>query len=320
MSVTTRRLAYAGVLTLAALAMSRAAQFRFQQNEQVFRQTCPVQLQKLGITRDAAKSKYPTPEIQMVSSGCLTPGATGEVVVKGKFAPDTKFIFGNDNLEVVKESLAGNEYRAMVKVAPGIGPQTAEVIAITPATCITARRSGAVVIGGRYEWKMESANGWTIVARSPAGKACGGPSGDDVYAMEFFRKGENAAFEKREAKLYFSLYEGVSRFDIARAVQMPGGMEDFQSLMKKMADPNLSGAERDQLMKQLEKAQEQMQAGMKQMTDPSFAKSVEEQWKKFGCERMELSVQAGALTGRMRCAQGVGVNIALTGSLKFLGR
>ena len=103
-----QRMVYAGTLVVAAMTLSRAAQFRFQEKEQAFRQVCKDQLQKLGITRDAAKAKYPTPEIHLVSGGgCLVPGATGEVVAKGKFVPDTKFLFTNDNLEIVKETRAG---------------------------------------------------------------------------------------------------------------------------------------------------------------------------------------------------------------------
>jgi hypothetical protein len=320
MSIITRRIAFAGVLLLAAMAISRASQFRFQQKEQAIREGFKDQLQKAGITRDAAKAKYPTPEIHMVSGGCLSPGATGEVVVKGKFVPDTRFLFANDNLEVVKESLVGNEYRATVKVAADIGPQSADVIAITPVTGITTRNIGGAVIGGRFEWNLESANGWMIVARSPANKMCGGQSAQDVYSMEFFRKGEAAAFKKREARQEYSMYEGLSRFTITQSAQMAGGAADFQALMTKMTDPKLSSAERDEVMKQLEKAQEQMQADMKKMSDPAYLKSVEDQKKNFGCERMDLWMQAGKLTGEMRCAQAVGTRIALTGSLKFLGR
>jgi len=312
-----RRVAYVGTLLLAVLALSRAGQFRFQEKQQAFYQQCKDQLQKLGITRDAAKAKYPTPEIHMVSGGCLTPGGTGEVVVKGKFVPDTKILLGNDNLEVLKESLTGNEYRATVKVAPDIGPQTAEVIAISPVTGITARQLGALNIAGRYEWNLEAANGWRIVARSPANKTCDGRAPSDVYSVEFFRKGEPAAFEKREGKLTHSIYEGVHRFSLSQADPAEAG--DFQALMTKMTDPKLSPAERDQVMKQIEKAQEQMMATMKKAADPAYLKSLEEQKKKFGCERMELRAQAGKLTGEMRCADAVGARIALTGSLKLMG-
>ena len=320
MSISFRRITYAGAVVLAAMALIRAAQFRFQEKEQGIRQGCKDQLQKLGVTRDVAKAKYPTPEVHLVSSGCLVPGATGEVVVKGKFVPDTKFLFANDNLEVVKETLAGNEYRATVKVSADIGPQTADVIAITPITCITARSAGGAVIGGRFEWNLESANGWTIVARSPANKVCSGQPTPDVYSMEFFRKGETTAFEKREARQSYSLYEGLSRFTITTSVPEAGGAADFQALMTKMTDPKLSPPERDQVMKQLQKAQEQMLANMKKASDPAYVKSLEEQKKNFGCERMELRLQAGKVSGEMRCGEAVGTHIALTGSLKFLGR
>jgi hypothetical protein len=318
MSTRYKRIVHAGVLLLALAALSRAVQFRFQERERAFRQICKEQLQKLGLTRGDAKAKYPTPEIHMVSGGCLIPGSTGEVVVKGKFVPNTKILLGNDNLEVLKETLSGNEYRASVKVAPDIGPQTAEVIAISPVTGITTRQPDALVIGGRFEWNLDAANGWKIVLRSPAKKTCDGrPS--QVYTVEFFRKGETAAFEKREGKLTYSIYEGVNRFTISETGPAAGDAADFQTLMTKMTDPRLSQAEREQVMKQIEKAQQQMMAGMKKATDPGYLKSLEEQKKHFGCERMELRAQDGKLTGEMRCAEAVGARIPLTGSLKLLG-
>ena len=137
--------------------------------------------------------------------------------------------------------------------------------------------------------------------------------------MEFFRQGEAAAFEKREARQEYSMYEGISRFSITESVQV-GGMGDYQTLMMKITDPKLSPAEREQIMKQLEKASEQMQVEMKKMSDPAYMKGIEEQKKKFGCERMELRMQGGRVTGEMRCAPAVGARLALTGSLKFLGR
>ena len=319
MFVRYKPIVYAGVLMLSAAALTRAVQFRFQEKQQAFYQLCKDQLQKLGLTKEAAKAKYPTPEIHMVSGGCLAPGSTGEVVVKGKFVPDTKVLLGNDNLEVLKETLAGNEYRATVKVAADIGPQTAEVIAISPVTGITARQLGALAIGGRFEWTLEAANGWRIVARSPANKACDTRTASDVYAVEFFRKGEATPFEKREGKLTYSIYEGVNRFSLSQSDPAAGDAGNFQALMTNMTDPKLSSAERDAIMKQLEKAQEQMVAGMKKATDPAYLKSLEDQKKSFGCERLELRGQAGKLTGEMRCGEAVGTRVALTGALKLLG-
>src|SRR5690242_10040666 len=99
-------------LMLAGLGLVRAALTGFQQKQQALRAASRAELQKLGITRDAAKARYPTPQITLVSSACLTPGSTGEVVVKGKFAPETKFVFETDHVTVVKDTLTPTEYRA----------------------------------------------------------------------------------------------------------------------------------------------------------------------------------------------------------------
>ena len=320
MSIAIRRVAYAAVLLLAIAAISRTAQFRFQEKQNAFYEACRDQLQKLGMTKDAAKAKYPTPEIHMVSSGCLLPGGTGDVAVKGKFAPDTKFFFASDNVEVVKESLAGGEYRATIKVGADMLPQMVDVIAITPVTGITARSTRGAFIGGRFEWILQAANGWKIVGRSPANKACPGEPGADVYSVEFFRAGEAAPFEKRQAKQDYSMYEGVSRFRMTEPSPMEGQATDFQALMTKMSDPKLPSAEREKIMQQLQKAQQEMQANMKKFTDPAYVKGLEEQKKKFGCESIEVRSEGGKLTGEMRCAPAVGVRVAVNGSLKLLGR
>lgn len=319
MSIAVRRVAYAAVLLLGIAAISRTAQFRFQEKQDAIYKECRDQLQKLGMTKVAAKAKYPTPEIHMVTTGCLLPGSTGDVVVKGKFVPETRFIFASDNLEVVKESMAGGEYRATVKVGADLLPQMVDVIAITPVTGITARSTRGAFIGGRFEWTLQAANGWKIVGRSPSTKNCGEP-GPDTYSVEFFRAGEAASFEKREAKQEYSMYEGLSRFRMAESSPMDGQASDFQALMTKMTDPKLPSAEREKLMQQLQKAQQEMQANMKKLADPAYARSLEEQKKKFGCESIQVRNESGKLTGEMRCAPAVGMRIAVTGSLKFLGR
>jgi hypothetical protein len=323
MTESTRRVMCIGVLALAGLAALRAVTFRYQEKERAIRNACQGQLQALGVSRDAAKAKYPTPEIHMVSSGCLLPGSTGEVVVKGKFHPDTKFIFENDNVEVVRESMAAGAYHATIRIAPGIGPQTASITGITPATCLSVRSPDAIVIGGRYEWTMNAANGWKIVARSPAGQPCEGKASAGIpYELSFYRNGESAPFEKRQAKLTYSMWDSQNyQFSISQ--EDPGlnaGMQDFQTMMQKMADPNLSDAQRDALMKRLEQMQTQMQANMQRMTDPAYQKAQEAKRLEFGCERIGLQVQGNSFTGEMRCAEKAGARIALTGTMAPLGR
>jgi hypothetical protein len=310
------------VLAMFSLALGRAGLLRFQEKERALRAECPAELPKLGIPRDAVKLKYPTLAIGLATSGCLLPGGTTEVVVKGKFAPGTKFVFENEHLEVIKESLVGGEYRATVKAAAGTGSQTAAVLAITPLTCLTARAERAGTVGGKYEWVLDAASGWRIVARSPSNKACPAPSaGDDTCDIFFYRKGETHPFETRKATLYYAPYSSTNyRFNISQDdPQASAGMEDLQTLMKQMMDPQTS-AQRDQVIKRMEQAQRQMQANRKKMTDPGYAQQQEAKRKQFGCQSIDLAVQGGAANGTMRCAEAVGTRIGITGTVKSLGR
>lgn len=316
-----RKIAVGAVFMLAALGFMRAANFRFTGKMEAIRKSFDEQLQKAGLTRATAKGKYPTPYIGDIKSGCLVPGGTGDVTVEGNFAPGSKFVFQSDDVEVVKEALVGNQYRATLKVAPGIGPRSVSVWTMAPST-VAASSGGGAKIGGRYEWIIDSANGWRIVARSRAGNACGVDS-EDAYDMEFFRKGETAVFKKLKATVGFSMYEGAYNFRMEEDLAAQAGAQDFQNLMQRMSDRNLTPAQREQIMKQLEKAQAVMAANMKAMANMEAMKQREAERQKFGCESMRLLMQgsdAAALKGELRCAPAAGQRIAVTASLKFLGR
>ncbi|MEN6535893.1 MAG: hypothetical protein ABFD89_19680 [Bryobacteraceae bacterium] len=327
MNVTThwRRIVGSAVLVLLAIALCRAATFQFNQAERAFREAASKELARLGITRNAAKAKYPTPYITSVSPTCILPGGTGEDVVRGKFAPGSKFFFENDNLQVVKESLAGGEYRATLKAASGIGPQTANLMVLTPVTAISAQHFEAVSVGGRYEWVIDTANGWRVVARSTDAQPCAAHSSEGSrYEIQFYRAGQSTPFEKMSAKLAYSMWEQHNyRFTISQddsATQ--SSMQEMSGLMKKISDPNLSDTERDRLMAKIQKMQEQAMAVMTKAADPAYIKQQQAKREQFGCESIELQVPAGGsgFSGRMRCAPKVGTDLKLTGSMKFLAR
>lgn len=321
MSLTRKRMLCAGIGLLFALGLCRAAMFRYQDREEAIRKAAAAQLTGLGITRDAAKAKYPTPEIAMVTAPCLGPGDTGEAVVRGKFPPGTQFVFENDNLEVVKENLAGGEYHATLKAAAGVGPQTAAVRAFSPVTAITAYHERAAAIGGRYQWDMDAANSWRVVARPQAGNACGEESGGQAYDVSFFKKGEADPFEKRTATLYYNAFGRENyAFTISQQDPNQGGMGGYMALMKKLGDPSLTPAQREAAMKDLEKMQGQLAAAMQKMSSPAGIAEAQQKAAEFGCEHISLEMQAGALKGQMRCADKVGRQIEITGSMKFLGK
>ena len=143
-----------------------------------------------------------------------------------------------------------------------------------------------------------------------------GEKSSEAYEVAFYRKGESAPFETRLAELYFSLWEKTNyRFNISRTdSQSQAELENLEALAKRMADPKLSEAEREQIMAKLQKAQEAMLARMK---DPVAAvKAQQDKELQFGCERIELEYPGGSsFTGRLSCAEKVGRRIPLTGTV-----
>ena len=308
------------VAVLLALSVVRAATHRYQEREEAFRKECQAAMKSAGLTTEAAKQKYPTPEINLVSSAHALPGGTADLVVSGKFSAGSKFFVENDNIQIQKEALTGNQYRATVQAAPGIGPETAAVAVISPRGQL-ARQEGAVLVGGRHEWTLQAANGWKVVVRSVRTDLLRrtASSDDDPYEASFFRPGEATAFQKLNARVNFSLWDNRNfRFTLAAPSPSAGGMADYQALMQKMGDPKLTDAQRDALMKQLEQATKQMQAAM---TPENINKQVAEQqrWKQeFGCDSIALTVEAGKASGEMRCSQKVGSQLALTGTMALM--
>ncbi len=196
---------------------------------------------------------------------------------------------------------------------------------MTPVTAIAAQHSAAVTIGGKFEWSMEAANGWKVVARALGdGKGCAAQANEaNKYEVLFYRPGESTPFEKRSASLSYSMWSRTNyNFQVSQedpAAQ--GSAQNFQAMMQRMSDPKLTNAQREALLKDLQKIQTQMQADMQKQMDPAYRKAQEEKKQQFGCSYIEMAVPAGSptFTGQMRCAQKVGNQIKLTGSLKMLG-
>ncbi len=299
------------VLTLLTLGLSRAAMFRWQEKEQAIRQGC----QRGG-------AGCPTPEIHMITGSCILPGTTGEVIIKGKFPAGTKFVFENDNLEVVSESPAANTYRATVKVPAALGPQTAPVMAITPC-CASVRRDGAVVVGGKYEWNLQAQNGWRVQARLLNDTRCGSSGGGESnYEMLFFQGSAPTPFEKRRARLSYSPWDRMNyRFSIDQTdTTALSAQEEAQQLMKKISDPNTSDAERDRVMKRIEALQKEMMANMQKMINPAEIQKMEQKKLDFGCDSLELQLTGSTAQGSMRCSQKVGRSLSVSGTMKYLGQ
>jgi hypothetical protein len=311
------------VLVLVVLGLAHAALSRYQERRSAIFLAAKAERERLGIVSNQALGPFPTPEIQLGRANCLVPGATAEVIVKGKFKPGTSFLWKSDRLEVLKESATATEYRATLKVPADMGPESVDLEAYAPVSAFEAIYPKAVVVAGRYEWDMNVSNGWRIKARLLEDTRCSSPggSGEMKYALEFFRGQENTPFEKRTAKLYFSPYDTRPyRFSIDEENPFGGSQAEMEELAKKFQSGSLSDAEMQKLMARLEELQKEMQVNLAKMGDPAYVKKLEEEKEQFGCQSIELQVQEFRLEGQLRCSQKVGTNLTVTGTLKFAGK
>lgn len=318
-----RKLWPALVLALAVLGIVQASLSRYQEKRSAIFLAATAERQRLGIVNNNALGQYPTPEIQLGQAACLAPGATAEVIVKGRFKPGTKFLWKSDRLEVLTESVTENEYRATLKVPPDIGPESVDLEAYAPVSAFEAIRSKAVVVSGRFEWDMNVSNGWRIKARLLEDTRCSSPGGGGSmkYALEFFHAQESAPFEKRTATLSYSPYDDYSYlFSIEEKNPFGGAQAEMEELAKKFQGGNVSDAEMQKLMARMEELQKELQVEMTKMGDPAFQQKLEQEKQQFGCRSIELQVQESRLKGRLNCGQTVGMNLPLTGTLKFAGK
>ena len=82
--ITPRALLGAAALLVLGLGIGRAALLQFQERARELQRLSREEGQKSGLSPAQLKAKYPTPEISLVSSGCLLANSTAEVVVKGQ--------------------------------------------------------------------------------------------------------------------------------------------------------------------------------------------------------------------------------------------
>ncbi len=210
-----RGLAAASVALLLSWGILRATTSEHEERWRKIRVQCATEQRRLGITDQGAFAKYPTPEITLCRLTRVLPGGAGEVLVKGKFAPGTKFVFLTNTLEVVKEAVTATDYRASIKAAQGLGPGLIDLHPITPVSCGYAL-CRAVYVGGKYEWDFTADNGWRIKLKildeGFAGKEKGFTSkaGDETpdpqhtYRAEFYQGDEPTPFAVGDVEVRLS--------------------------------------------------------------------------------------------------------------------
>ncbi len=310
-----RRMCVVVTVLLVGLGLVRAATFKFQEKTKAVLEACSKESKQLGLSKEAAFAREPSPTITLVTGSRLAPGRANQFTISGTFSPRTEFIIENDNITVTNETLTRTQYRATASVAPGTGPQTAALMAIAPISGGTARLSGALIVDAKTEWTMDTSNGWRITAR-PAGEVKEGIEPEFPYELSFFRKGETTAFAKRSATLHYDMWSSVEPYTFAIEEETPAATLDMESLVKRMQDPKLTDAQRDQLMKDMQK----VTANMQKMADPANIAKMEQDRQSFGCQNIYAGVDAaGSVKGRLRCSDKLG-KLTLTGTFKIIGQ
>jgi len=303
----------AGVLLIFGIA--RASNSHYAEHRTAFFEAQEAERKRLGLTDWAqVRAKGPTPEITLCHAAHLTPGATGDVAIGGKFAPGSKFLFENDDVEVVKENATATEYHATVRVASGIGPAYSPLHVFSPVSGIEAK-CPAVYIGGKYEWDFTAQNGWRIKLY-PASDVFPKEGSDPVvqYTAEFYRGTESKPFEVRALSLGLAgtLYGNSYGGGLAQSASASGGSQpDMQKIMQKMSDPSTSPEEREKLATQMMDLQQQM------IQQVQSAQQQQQKDAEFGCQSMNFSGSADPVEGQVSC--GPNGNLKIKGTRRFLG-
>lgn len=315
------------IIFLWVLGIARASTRQYQQRQKALLIEVAAERARLGLTDSKVLfAKYPTPEITLCRMIRVLPGTSGEVVLRGKFAPGTKFLFENDNVEVVKELATPAEYRATVRVPPGIGPSYAFLYAYAPVSGANVR-CHALYIGGKYEWDFTAENGWRILLRmldenitSDAGRPP-----EPVYRVEFYRGSEPKPFETLEVNfgLEASPWEDSYAGSLREPKAVQGSAEaEVQKLIEKMTKGQLSPKEMEQVSQRLaelsEKMMQEQQATIAKITSPDYAKELERKQQEFGCYYLNARLTPAGVEGDVTCGEKVGT-VKLKGTMKFVG-
>lgn len=305
------------VAVLVVFGIARAANSHYVERRSAFYQSLDGERKRLGLTdRARLKAQYPTPEISLCHAAHVAPGGTANVLVKGKFSVGSKFLFENDDVEVVNEHATATEYTATVRAVAGAGPEYSPLHVFAAVSGIEAV-CPAVYIGGKYEWDFTAQNGWKIkvVAKSdPFPK-----DGEDPvarYTAEFYRPNESKPFDVRDLRLglsgplYGNNYGGA--LDVA-AGSAGDPMADMQALMAKLYDPKTSEAERQQLAQKMSQVSEQMTQQGSQMQQKA------QQENDYGCKSISFGTGADPVEGKLTCGSKVG-NLPVKGTRRFVGQ
>ncbi len=320
------------VLAVAVCALwgiGRSAALRFHEQREALLKVAVAEQGRLGLTNRAQLfAKYPSPELGLCKVVQVSPGATAEVVVPGKFVAGSKFLFENDDIDVVKEAATTTEYRATIRAAANAAPCLAAVHAFSPVSA-GAASCDAVQIGGTPEWQFSAANGWAIrlIPQEEKTRAKGRAAGL-AYRAEFTRRGERQPFETFPARMKLEDACPTGNYEVNLEVERdsgsaPGGVEEYQKLAQQMQKPGITPQEYEKLLQRMTELATQMQKSMEASSQKlNQSLEMEQRLENFGCKQLEFTLLGGTANGNLNCrdASGATQPVKITGTLKMAAR
>ena len=290
----------------------------FQERLEAFRQRNSEQRRAAGLDYAAAKRKYPTPELSLVSSTpaagdsgkgllCLEPGSTAELVFYAKLVSGSFVGFQCDALTLLEQKESEGKLRLKVRVAQDALPTRCDLLAVSPVSGIQASVP-VVHVGGRYTWELQLANGmssrWLVDATRCEGRDLRGTSSWNQKGKSL---GERPVALAGSGTDWSAQVEPTAEEQQALSEQLtaqasnPGtdaAMAQITLLSQKMGDEctKLPPAKMQPCFEKYQKLIAPHQAVLQQAGDQmQQASSV----RKVGCMELELAVGAGgAVSGK----------------------
>jgi len=245
--------------------------------------------------------QYPGSQIQPVKVQKLVPGAGAAVALAGKFSPGVTVLSDRDGAVLSGAVLSSTAYSARITVGATEGPGYVKLWAFTPVNFVWTTMP-VVFVDAVYRFDLKSANGYTVKV-TPMAKSF---TVDDkmaslAYRAEFYKPGETTPFQTREGSMRYPSGEDTrTRLDIE--LPEPDGLaqKELDDVTRKLDDPKLTSAQRNDLMVQMVTLQQKMMQEMMQADAAAAQKKIDD----FGCRMVQVYPgPGGVVEGGIACGK-----------------
>ena len=319
---------------LLAAAGGQSAKASFHQRLEDFLQRARAERQRLGLgDMRAAKKKYPTPEISLISTGgsqggggdsgaevvCLKPGQTRELTFEARMPAGSMVAFDCDALEVLEEKVSEDKARVKVRVKKDALPGSCDFVAVAAVSGVQ-NRVPAVNIGGRYVWDLKLTNGWTSRWEMSDEKCTGEPTlqstwnakGKKLGTRPVSLSGEGATWQAEIQATPEEQEQAMNQAqDVFSSPEYTQTMEKLTELTDKMSEECPSKKDMNACFQRYQKQMEKLQAKMDALNDGMGGGS---EVRQVGCAKLDLKVAKGG------AVKGTGTGCGAPGETGVQGR